>query len=115
MRKRDQLSLNGDHTHFIIIRKPSSKPNSMNSSEKKIEHKDTSEKLLEELTDSATCSTNKFRDAFEALLHRPRSQLQTTTASETQLPPTTLTGRNSLVTTSTGSPIIVKGTKNMST
>ncbi|CAF0794665.1 unnamed protein product [Didymodactylos carnosus] len=54
-KKREQLSLNRDHTHFIIIRE---------------QVKNSDEKSVGKLVDSAQCSTNKFRDRFENFLHK---------------------------------------------
>ncbi|CAF0787906.1 unnamed protein product [Didymodactylos carnosus] len=58
-KKRDQLSLNSDHTHFIIIRE---------------QPKISDEKPFEKLADSAESSTNKFRDRFEDYLHQETLQ-----------------------------------------
>jgi len=77
-RKRDQLSLNSDHTHFIIIREEPIGSGSMNSSEKKTVINITGEKPLEKLTDSAESATNKFRDRFDDFLHQETSQQQAT-------------------------------------
>ncbi|CAF0923893.1 unnamed protein product [Didymodactylos carnosus] len=55
VKKRDQLSLNNDHTHFIIIRNKS---------------KNIDEKRLEKFDDSVESSTNKFRDRFENYLRK---------------------------------------------
>jgi len=70
-RKREQLSLNNDHTHFIIIRE---QPIASNNSGRKPLTIETGEKQLEKLTDSAESATNKFRDKFEDFLHQETLQ-----------------------------------------
>ena len=55
-----QLSLNSDHTHFIIIRKQP-----INS---------TNENQLEKYADSAESVTNQFRDRFDRFLHKENFQ-----------------------------------------
>ena len=72
--KDDQLSLNKDHTHFIIIRE---QPIGLST------RKNTEEKL----TDSAQSATNRFRDRFEEFLYRealqnPSPETTTTTGME---------------------------------
>ena len=73
-RKRDQLSLNSDHTHFIIIRE---QPIASSSVGRKIATAETGDKQLEKLTDSADSATNKFRDRFEDFLHQENLQQPT--------------------------------------
>jgi hypothetical protein len=70
-RKREQLSLNNDHTHFIIIRE---QPIASNNPGRKPLTIETGEKQLEKLTDSAESATNKFRDKFEDFLHQETLQ-----------------------------------------
>ena len=72
-RKRDQLSLNSDHTHFIIIREHPIGASSNNLGRKSVVV-ETGEKQLEKLTDSAESATNKFRDRFEDFLHQETLQ-----------------------------------------
>ncbi|CAF1275673.1 unnamed protein product [Adineta ricciae] len=72
-RKRDQLSLNSDHTHFIIIREHPIGASSNNLGRKSVVA-ETGEKQLEKLTDSAESATNKFRDRFEDFLHQETLQ-----------------------------------------
>ncbi|CAF1949212.1 unnamed protein product [Rotaria magnacalcarata] len=90
-RKRDQLSLNSDHTHFIVIREQPIGSSSMNNSENKLIKIDTGDDKLEKLTDSAGSATNKFRDRFEGLLHQETSQAEssqtTTDATEKKRSP----------------------------
>lgn len=74
-RKRDQLSLNSDHTHFIIIREQASTSLASNISVKKPE---TGEKP-EKLADSMESATNRFRDVFENFLHEEDIQIVPTT------------------------------------
>ncbi|CAF1320961.1 unnamed protein product, partial [Rotaria sordida] len=88
MRKRDQISLNSEHTHFIIIREQVIGTNSMNDSLKKDLTIDTGEKQLEQITDAANSTTNKFCDRFEQFLHQEKSQEQAT-SSACLLPPAT--------------------------
>ncbi|CAF3680256.1 unnamed protein product [Rotaria sp. Silwood1] len=86
-RKRDQISLNNDHTHFIIIREQPIDSNSINDSVKKNITIDTGGKQLEKITDSADSVTNKFRDRFENFLYEEKSQEQTTSPVESPSPP----------------------------
>ncbi|CAF3687580.1 unnamed protein product [Rotaria sp. Silwood1] len=86
-RKRDQISLNSDHTHFIIIREQPIDSNSINDSVKKNITIDTGGKQLEKITDSADSVTNKFRDRFENFLYEEKSQEQTTSPVESPSPP----------------------------
>jgi hypothetical protein len=76
-RKRDQLSLNSDHTHFIIIREQPLAPSFFNNIAKKAPTVDSREKQLEKLTDSADSATNRFRDKFEDFLHQEALQQPT--------------------------------------
>ncbi len=76
IRKRDQLPLNSDHTHFIIIREQPIGTNSVNSFGEKCVTNDTTEIHLEKLSDSAESATNKFRGHFEEFLHQETSQQQ---------------------------------------
>ncbi|CAF1445673.1 unnamed protein product, partial [Adineta steineri] len=76
-RKRDQLSLNSDHTHFIIIRENPIGLSSTNNPARKSILVDSGEKQLEKLTDSAESATNKFRDRFEDFLHQETLQQST--------------------------------------
>lgn len=87
-REPDQLSMNSDHTHFIIIREQPIGMNSKTSSERKSSITDSEEKRLEKLTDSAQSATNRFRDRFEAFLHREtlQSTTQITSPSVASLP-----------------------------
>ncbi len=91
MRKRDQLSLNSDHTHFIIIREQPLGSSSTNTAEKKTTTNETGAKQLEKLTDSAASATNRFRDRFEDFLHQELSQQQpqNPTSPDTTAKPTT--------------------------
>ncbi|CAF2382637.1 unnamed protein product [Rotaria sp. Silwood2] len=89
MRKREQLSLNSDHTHFIIIREQPIGSSSINDSEKKPVKNDAGEKLLEKLTDAANSSTNKFRERLEAFIHQEASPPPI--ISSTGSPPATTT------------------------
>ncbi|CAF1217287.1 unnamed protein product [Rotaria sordida] len=73
MRKRDQMSLNADHTHFIIIREQPIDFKSINDSAKNNAIIDNDVKQLEKLTDSADSATNKFRDRFENFLYQEKS------------------------------------------
>lgn len=70
-RKRDQLSLNNDHTHFIIIREQPIAGKSVGKQSVAVEK---GERQLEKLTDSAESATNKFRDKFEDFLHQETLQ-----------------------------------------
>lgn len=65
-RRRDQLALNSDHTHFIIIRE---QPIGSDATQKTVSN-ENKEKLLEKLLDSADSATHKFRDRFEIFLHQ---------------------------------------------
>ncbi|CAF1295616.1 unnamed protein product [Rotaria sordida] len=69
-----KLSLNSDHTHFIIIRKSPIGSSSTNISETKPTTIDADNKLLEKITDSTENVTNKFRNRFEAFLHQEALQ-----------------------------------------
>ncbi|CAF0874104.1 unnamed protein product [Adineta ricciae] len=69
-RKREQLSLNSDHTHFIIIREQPVGANAKKAAESEASTDKTGGKQLEKLTDSAESLTNKFRDHFEQFLHQ---------------------------------------------
>ncbi|CAF2382653.1 unnamed protein product [Rotaria sp. Silwood2] len=89
MRKRGQLSLNSDHTHFIVIREEPIGSSSINNSVKKNVIIDIDEKQLEKITDSADSATNKFRDRFENFLCQEKSQRRTTSSVESPPPPTT--------------------------
>ncbi|CAF4724464.1 unnamed protein product [Rotaria sp. Silwood1] len=89
MRKRDQISLNSDHTHFIIIREQSIDSSSMDDSLKKNVTIETGGKQLEKITDAADSATNRFRDRFEQFLHQERSQEQTTSPVGSPPPATT--------------------------
>ncbi|CAF1368592.1 unnamed protein product [Rotaria sordida] len=82
--ERAQLSLNSDHTHFIIIRKSPIGSSSTNISETI----DANNKLLEKITDSAGNVTNKFRNRFEAFLHQEVLRQQVITSTELQSPTT---------------------------
>ncbi|CAF1066034.1 unnamed protein product [Adineta steineri] len=75
-RKRDQLSLNSDHTHFIIIREEPVGSHVSNNTGKRSTTNETNDKSLEKLTDSAGSATNKFRNRFEDFLHQEASQQQ---------------------------------------
>ncbi|CAF4338691.1 unnamed protein product, partial [Rotaria sordida] len=86
--ERAQLSLNSDHTHFIIIRKSPIGSSSTNISETKPTTIDTDNKLLEKKTDSTENITNKFRNRFEAFLHQEALQ-QVKTPTKSQQPLTT--------------------------
>ena len=92
-RKRDQLSLNSDHTHFIIIREQPIGSSSINASGRCVTNV-TGEKQLEKLTDSSQSATNKFRDRFEHCLHQETLQKQTFTAPAG--PHSTTTGINKI-------------------
>lgn len=70
-RKRDQLSMNSDHTHFIIIREEPIASNTVGKPNTIVEK---GERQLEKLTDSAESATNKFRDRFEDFLHQETLQ-----------------------------------------
>lgn len=72
--KRDQLSLNSDHTHFIIIREQTIASQLTTDSEEKTVKHDATSKQIENFPDSAKNATNKFRDNFEAFLHEEISQ-----------------------------------------
>ena len=82
-RKRDQLSLNSDHTHFIIIREQPIGSISTNSPGNKILANENTEKPLEKLTDSDDSATNRLRDRFEDFLHQETLQQQVTTDATT--------------------------------
>ncbi|CAF1426031.1 unnamed protein product, partial [Rotaria sordida] len=82
--KCEQLSLNSDHTHFIIIRKSPIASSSTNISEIKSTTIDTDDKLLEKRTDSTGNVTNKFRNSFEAFLHKEALQQQVMSPIELQ-------------------------------
>ncbi|CAF1266771.1 unnamed protein product [Rotaria sordida] len=82
--ERAQLSLNSDHTHFIIICKLPIGSSSTNISEIKPTTIDTDNKLLEKITDSTGNVTNKFRNRFEAFLHQEALQQQIITPTELQ-------------------------------
>ncbi|CAF3628955.1 unnamed protein product [Rotaria sp. Silwood1] len=83
--KYEQSSLNCDHTHFIIIRKSPIGSSSTNILEINPITTDTSDKLLDKVTDSAESITNKFRNRFEAFLHQEALQQQVITPAESQL------------------------------
>ncbi|CAF4080202.1 unnamed protein product, partial [Rotaria sordida] len=83
------LSLNNDHTHFIIIRKLPIGSNSTNNSEIKSTTIDTDNKLLEKITDSTGNVINQFRNRFEAFLHQEALQQQVITPTELQSTTTT--------------------------
>ncbi|CAF4075358.1 unnamed protein product, partial [Rotaria sp. Silwood2] len=83
--KYGQLSLNSDHTHFIILRKSQIDFSSANISETKLTTTDTNDKSLEKITAAAQRVTNKFRNRFEAFLHQEAPQKQATTLTELQL------------------------------
>jgi hypothetical protein len=68
VRKRDQLSLNCDHSHFIIIREQPIGSIALNNAESKSATNEISGKPLEKLTDSAGSATNKFRERLEEFL-----------------------------------------------
>ncbi|CAF4746934.1 unnamed protein product, partial [Rotaria sp. Silwood1] len=87
MRKRDQISLNSDHTHFIIIREEPIKSSSINNLTKKNITIDIGGKKLEKLTDAPDSVTNKFRDRFENFLRQDKSQEQTASPVESPSPP----------------------------
>ncbi|CAF0774571.1 unnamed protein product [Rotaria sordida] len=88
IRKREQLSLNSDHTHFIIIREQPIDPNPIDNSEKKpVKTETDGRKLLEKLSDSANSVTNKFRDRFEAFIHQEAAQLQQQQSASPVTPP----------------------------
>lgn len=70
-RKRDQLSLNSDHTHFVIIRE---QPIALSALGRQTSTVEKGERQLEKLTDSAESATNKFRDRFENFLHQETLQ-----------------------------------------
>ena len=92
-RKRDQLSLNSDHTHFIIIREQPIGLSSKKTSGRKSPDDVTGEKQLEKLADSAQSATNRFRDRFEDFLHQETLQCAPqTTTSPNSSPPTTTAG-----------------------
>ncbi|CAF0831896.1 unnamed protein product [Rotaria sp. Silwood1] len=73
-RKRDQLSLNSGHSHFIIIREQSIGTSSTINAGTKSITIDSGEKQLEKLIDSAESATNRFRDRFEDFLHQEALQ-----------------------------------------
>jgi hypothetical protein len=85
IRKRDQLPLNSDHTHFIIIREQPIGTNSVNSFGEKCVTNDINEIHLEKLSDSAESATNKFRGRFEEFLHQETSQQQPAAPSVTTI------------------------------
>ncbi|CAF0976650.1 unnamed protein product [Rotaria sordida] len=89
-RKRHKLSLNSDHTHFIIIREKPIGMNSNNNFEIKPPVSNMGEKQLEKLIDSAESATNRFRDRFEDFLYQGISQQQLPAA--TTIPPATPDG-----------------------
>ncbi|CAF5000432.1 unnamed protein product, partial [Rotaria socialis] len=76
-RKRDQLSINSGHTHFIIIREQSIGTSSIANLGKNPTTVESGEKQLEKLIDSAESATNKFRDRFEDFLHQEALQQPT--------------------------------------
>ena len=90
-RKREQLSLNSDHTHFIIIREQPVSANAKKAAESEASTNNTGGKQLEKLTDSAESLTNKFRDRFEEFLHQEVLQQPN---SEVSPPATTRMNRN---------------------
>ena len=99
-RKRDQLSLNNDHTHFIIIREQPIGSNANTNSGRKSTTTDTGEKQLEKLTDSAESATNRFRDRFEDFLHQETLQQQPAipvSTSPVSSPTTTTNGRKDIL------------------
>lgn len=73
-RKRDQLSLNSDHTHFIIIRENPIGVSLKDNPARKTPVADSGERQLEKLTDSADSATNRFRNRFEDFLHQETMQ-----------------------------------------
>ena len=92
-RKRDQWSLNGDHTHFIIIREQPIGMGSRKDPVRKSPYDVTGENQLEKLTDSAQSATNQFREQFEKFLYQGTLQSTTeTTSPANSLPPKTTTG-----------------------
>ncbi|CAF1374593.1 unnamed protein product [Rotaria sordida] len=76
-RKRDQLSLNSGHSHFIIIREHAIGSSSIVNLRRKSITNDSGEKQLEKLIDSAESATNRFRDRFEDFLHQEALQQPT--------------------------------------
>ena len=88
-RKRDQLSLNNDHTHFIIIREqPIGLTSSSNSTKRSLPN-ENNERCPEKLTDSSESATNRFRDRFEDFLHQENLQLPVLPSNSNELPVTT--------------------------
>ncbi|CAF2034690.1 unnamed protein product [Rotaria magnacalcarata] len=82
-RKRDQLSINSGHTHFMIIREQSIGTSSIANLGKNSTPVESGEKQLEKLIDSAESATNKFRDRFEDFLHQ--EALQQPTSEQTTI------------------------------
>jgi hypothetical protein len=80
-RRRDQVSMNSDHTHFIIVREQPMGSSSMNSPSKKSPANESGEKQLEKLADSAESATNKFRDRFEEFIHQETLQTPANTGT----------------------------------
>ncbi|CAF3750600.1 unnamed protein product [Rotaria sordida] len=76
-RKRGNLSLNSDHTHFIIIREKAIGSASMNVGQSSAAA-DSNERQFEKLADSADSATNRFRERFENSLHQEALQQQAT-------------------------------------
>ncbi|CAF3790456.1 unnamed protein product [Rotaria sordida] len=76
-RKRGNLSLNSDHTHFIIIREKAIGSASMNVGQNSAAA-DSDERQFEKLADSADSATNRFRERFENSLHQEALQQQAT-------------------------------------
>ncbi|CAF4965237.1 unnamed protein product, partial [Rotaria sp. Silwood1] len=86
-RKGDNLSLNSDHTHFIIIREKAIGSASVNVGQNSAAA-DSGERQFEKLADSADSATNRFRERFENSLHQEALQQQAT-ASSNLFSPTT--------------------------
>ncbi|CAF4428057.1 unnamed protein product, partial [Rotaria socialis] len=86
MHKRDQILLNSEHTHFIIIREQSLGSGSTYELSKQNITTDNGGKQLEKITDAANSVTNTFRDRFENFLHQQKAPEQNITSRGSRLP-----------------------------